>query len=115
PVHRVLGRPPEHRRCPLERSAGSAFPCRSIRGRSAWHSERRSATTPGTCPREAGREGGRTGVDMYLNAAVLALVAAAYALLSGRVERSRVSGPILFVLAGLLLGPALLGTLALDA
>lgn len=52
---------------------------------------------------------------MYLNAAVLALVAAAYALLSGRVERSRVSGPILFVLAGLLLGPALLGTLALDA
>ena len=52
---------------------------------------------------------------MYLNAAVLALAACAFALASGRVERSPLSGPILFVLAGLLLGPAVLGALALDA
>ncbi len=51
---------------------------------------------------------------MYLNVALLALVAFAYALLSGRVDRSRVSGPILFVLVGLLLGPAAFGALALD-
>ena len=52
---------------------------------------------------------------MYLNAALLALVAAVYALLSGRVDRSRVSGPILFVFVGMLLGPAVLGALWLDA
>jgi NhaP-type Na+/H+ or K+/H+ antiporter len=43
------------------------------------------------------------------------MVAFAYALISGRVDRSRISGPILFVLIGLLLGPAVLGALALDA
>ncbi len=43
---------------------------------------------------------------MYLNAALLAVFALVYALVSGRVERSRLSGPIVFVLAGLLLGPA---------
>ena len=42
---------------------------------------------------------------MYLNAALLAVFALLYALVSGRVERSRLSGPIVFVLAGLLLGP----------
>ena len=52
---------------------------------------------------------------MYLNVALLALVAFAYALLSGRVDRSWVSGPMLFVLIGLLLGPVALGALALDA
>lgn len=52
---------------------------------------------------------------MYLNVALLALAAALYALLSGRIDRSRISGPILFVAAGLLLGPAVLGALALDA
>lgn len=51
---------------------------------------------------------------MYLNAALLALLTAAYALLSGRVDRSRVSGPILFVLVGILLGPEVLGALSLD-
>ena len=49
---------------------------------------------------------------MYLNAALLAVFALLYALVSGRVERSRLSGPIVFVLAGLLLGPAS-GVLAL--
>jgi NhaP-type Na+/H+ or K+/H+ antiporter len=52
---------------------------------------------------------------MYLNAALLALVAAVYALLSGRVDRSRVSGPILFVLVGMLLGTGVLGALSFDA
>jgi sodium/hydrogen antiporter len=52
---------------------------------------------------------------MYLNVALLALVAFAYALISGRVDRSRISGPIFFVLLGLLLGPAFLGALALNA
>lgn len=52
---------------------------------------------------------------MYLNAALLALVAVVYSLVSGRVDRSQISGPIAFVVAGLLLGPAALGVLALDA
>ena len=43
--------------------------------------------------------------DRYLNAALLAVFAFLYALVSGRVERSWLSGPIVFVLAGLLLGP----------
>jgi NhaP-type Na+/H+ or K+/H+ antiporter len=43
---------------------------------------------------------------MYLNAALLAAFVLLYALVSGRVERSRLSGPIVFVLAGVLLGPA---------
>jgi sodium/hydrogen antiporter len=51
---------------------------------------------------------------MYLNAALLALMALAYALVSGRMDRSRISGPILFVAAGLLLGPAGLGLLSLQ-
>ncbi len=52
---------------------------------------------------------------MYLNTALLALVAALYALVSGRVDRSRLSGPILFVAVGLVLGPTVMGALALDA
>ena len=52
---------------------------------------------------------------MYLNVALLALVAVGYALVSGRVDRSRLSGPILFVLLGLVLGPWGAGLLALDA
>jgi NhaP-type Na+/H+ or K+/H+ antiporter len=51
---------------------------------------------------------------MYQNAALLALFALLYALVSGRVERSRVSGPIVFVLAGILLGPQVSGAVALD-
>jgi NhaP-type Na+/H+ or K+/H+ antiporter len=50
---------------------------------------------------------------MYLNAALLALFAFLYALVSGRVERSRISGPIVFVVAGLVLGPGVSGALAL--
>ncbi len=51
--------------------------------------------------------------DIYPNAALLAAFAFLYALVSGRVERSWLSGPIVFVAAGLLLGPAT-GSLALD-
>ena len=51
---------------------------------------------------------------MYANVALLSLVACCYALVSGRMDRSRISGPILFVAVGLLLGPAALGLLALD-
>ena len=42
---------------------------------------------------------------MYLNVALLAVFATLYALVSAPVERSRLSGPIVFVLAGLALGP----------
>lgn len=51
---------------------------------------------------------------MYVNVAVLALVSVGYALLSGRVDRSWISGPILYVAAGVVLGPAVLHLLALD-
>ena len=49
---------------------------------------------------------------MYLNAALLAVFALLFALVSGRIERSRLSGPIVFVLGGVLLGP-ISGRLAL--
>ncbi len=42
---------------------------------------------------------------MYQNAAILAAVVLLYAAVAGRVGRSWLSGPILFVLAGLVLGP----------
>ena len=47
----------------------------------------------------------RRGADMYEELAILAVFGFAYACVSGRVERSGLSGPIVFVLAGLLLGP----------
>lgn len=51
---------------------------------------------------------------MYQNAALLALFGLLYVLVSGRVERSWLSGPILFVAGGYLLGPGGLGLLALE-
>lgn len=51
---------------------------------------------------------------MYLNIALLALFTFLYALVSGRIERSSISAPIVFVLTGLVLGPGVSGALALD-
>jgi NhaP-type Na+/H+ or K+/H+ antiporter len=51
---------------------------------------------------------------MYQNVAVIAAFALAYACVSRRIERSLLSGPIVFVAGGLLLGPALLGVIDLN-
>ena len=51
---------------------------------------------------------------MYTNAAILAVLAFFFAIVSGRVDRSWLSGPILFVTAGFLLGPGGLGVLHLN-
>ena len=46
---------------------------------------------------------------MYIELAILALFIFFYSLVAGRVERAATSGPIIFVLAGLLMGPLGLG------
>jgi NhaP-type Na+/H+ or K+/H+ antiporter len=46
---------------------------------------------------------------MYVELAVLALFVFCYSLVAGRVERMAMSGPIIFVLAGFLMGPLGLG------
>ena len=51
---------------------------------------------------------------MYHNAAILAVVAFLFAIVSSRVERSWLSGPIVFVVAGFLLGPGVLDVLHLN-
>ena len=51
---------------------------------------------------------------MYQNGAVLALFILGYSVIAGRVERSWISGPILFTAAGVILGPNILGLLRLD-
>ncbi|MBV8092282.1 MAG: cation:proton antiporter [Acetobacteraceae bacterium] len=51
---------------------------------------------------------------MYQNAALLAGCMLLYSAIAGRVERSWISGPILFTCGGLLLGPHVLGVLSLD-
>ena len=51
---------------------------------------------------------------MYENAAVLALFVLGYSVVAGRVERSWMSGPIVFTAAGVILGPNVLGLLRLD-
>ena len=51
---------------------------------------------------------------MYQNAAVLAVFLLLYSAIAGRVERSWISGPIVFTAAGLVLGPVGLGALHLD-
>ena len=48
---------------------------------------------------------------MYHNLAVLAIFAFMYSAVAGRIERSWLSGPILFVLFGLVSGPHVLGIL----
>nr|WP_294501245.1 cation:proton antiporter [uncultured Rhodopila sp.] len=51
---------------------------------------------------------------MYENAAILAAVVLIYSAAAGRVERSWLSGPILFTVFGLVLGPAGIGVLQLQ-
>ena len=51
---------------------------------------------------------------MYSTAAILACLSLLFALVSGRVDRSRLSAPIVFVASGFLLGPAVLDVLQLS-
>ncbi len=51
---------------------------------------------------------------MYQNAAVLAIFLLLYSAIAGRVERSWISGPIVFIAAGLVLGPIGLNAVHLD-
>ena len=46
---------------------------------------------------------------MYIELAVLALFVFCYSIVAGRIERAAASGPIVFVVAGLLMGPLRLG------
>ncbi len=48
---------------------------------------------------------------MYIELAILALFIFIYSMVAGRIERSAVSGPMVFVVAGFLLGPFGLGWL----
>ena len=49
------------------------------------------------------------GMNMYIELAILALFIFCYSLVAGRLERAATSGPIVFVVAGLLMGPLGLG------
>jgi NhaP-type Na+/H+ or K+/H+ antiporter len=51
---------------------------------------------------------------MYSNLAILAIFAFLFSTVAGRIEQSRVSGPIIFILFGLLAGPLALGLIDLD-
>ena len=51
---------------------------------------------------------------MYSNLAIMTLFAFAFSVIAGRVERSAVSGPIIFIAFGLIAGPFGLGILDLD-
>ena len=51
---------------------------------------------------------------MYQNAAVLAAFLLIYSAVAGRVERSWISGPIVFTAVGFILGPDALGVLRLN-
>ncbi len=51
---------------------------------------------------------------MYLNAAMLAAFLLIYSAIAGRIERSWISGPMVFVAVGFILGPDVLGVLRLD-
>ena len=48
---------------------------------------------------------------MYSELAILALFIFLYSIVAGRVEKSAISGPIVFVTAGFLMGPFNLGWL----
>lgn len=52
---------------------------------------------------------------MYLELAILALFIFLYSMVAGRIERSAISGPMVFVVAGFLLGPFGFGWLKGDA
>ena len=51
---------------------------------------------------------------MYKNLVILALFVLGYSIIAGRIERSWISGPIVFTAAGVILGPNVLGLLRLD-
>ena len=51
---------------------------------------------------------------MYQAIAILAAILLVYAAIAGRIERSSLSGPIVFAAVGFLLGPRLLDVLHLD-
>ena len=51
---------------------------------------------------------------MYLNAAILAAFLLIYSAIAGRVERSLISGPIVFTAVGLILGPYGLGVVRIE-
>ena len=46
---------------------------------------------------------------MYIELAIFAIFVFYYSLIAGRIERAAASGPIVFVFAGLLMGPLGLG------
>ena len=46
---------------------------------------------------------------MYEHLAILALFVFLYSLVAGRIERSKVSGPIVLVIVGIAMGPTMLG------
>ena len=46
---------------------------------------------------------------MYIELAILALFVFLYSLVAGRIERSMISGPMVFVVMGFLMGPSVLG------
>jgi len=52
---------------------------------------------------------------MYMELAILALFVFIYSLIAGRVERSVISGPMVFVVVGFLLGPSALGWIKGDS
>jgi NhaP-type Na+/H+ or K+/H+ antiporter len=52
---------------------------------------------------------------MYIELAILALFVFIYSLIAGRFERSMISGPMVFVVVGFLVGPSALGWLDGDA
>ena len=45
---------------------------------------------------------------MYIELAILSLFVFVYSLVAGRLERTPLSGPIVFVLVGVLIGPMML-------
>ena len=51
---------------------------------------------------------------MYQNAALLAVFLLIYSAVAGRIERSLISGPIVFTVIGFLLGPDVLGALRIN-
>ena len=52
---------------------------------------------------------------MYAELAILALFIFLYSMVAGRIERSSISGPMVFVVVGFLMGPFGLGWLKGDA
>ena len=51
---------------------------------------------------------------MYMKLGLLAIIALFYSLLSGRIERSRITGPMVFIFIGFLMGPLGLDWLKLN-